>query len=185
MTPMAFRAGGKNEVLTFAFEHCVLGEVLVAASKKGVAAIMIGDDRARLTAELQKIFPNTTLAEGDRQFKKTVAHVVDLVEYPERPLDLLLDIRGTAFQQCVWKALRSIPLGTTATYTDIADKIGNPKAVRAVARACATNLLAILVPCHRVVQADGNMAGYRWGIERKRILLECEFASGKKPARRG
>ncbi|MFA5956609.1 bifunctional DNA-binding transcriptional regulator/O6-methylguanine-DNA methyltransferase Ada [Hyphomicrobium sp.] len=185
MTPKKFRDGGKHEVLMFAFGQCMLGDILVAASAKGIAAILIGDDRDRLIADLRKIFPNAELATGDRQFEKTVARVVGLVDRPERPADLPLDIRGTAFQQRVWKALQEIPLGTTETYTDVANRLGNPKAVRAVARACATNPLAIVVPCHRVVRVDGSMAGFRWGIERKRMLIEREAANGKKPARRG
>lgn len=180
MTPTTFRKGGKHEVLTFAFGQSSLGDVLVASSAKGIAAILIGNDREKLTTELRKIFPHAELTEGNRQFEKTVAHVVAFVEHPEKSADLPLDIRGTAFQQRVWKALRAIPLGTTATYTDIADRIGNPKAVRAVARACATNPLAIVVPCHRVVRADGSMAGYRWGVDRKRKLIEREAVKGKK-----
>jgi AraC family transcriptional regulator, regulatory protein of adaptative response / methylated-DNA-[protein]-cysteine methyltransferase len=170
----------KAETLTYAFGQSSLGEILVAASAKGVAAVLIGDDRNRLTAELKKIFSNAEFTLGDRKFGKTVANVVDLVESPKRSLDLPLDIRGTAFQRCVWKALQAIPFGKTKTYTEVASGIGHPKAVRAVGHACATNPLAILVPCHRVVRTDGNKAGYRWGIDRKRLLIEREAAGGKK-----
>lgn len=181
MSPKTFRGGGKDEVLTFAFGHSSLGEVLVAASAKGIAAVLIGDDRAQLKIDLKGIFPHAEFVTTDRHFEETVANVVALVERPEQTIDLPLDIRGTAFQQRVWKALRAIPLGVTATYTDIANQIGDPKAVRAVARACATNPLALVVPCHRVVRADGNLAGYRWGVERKRALIERETQSAKKP----
>ncbi|HML27347.1 MAG TPA: bifunctional DNA-binding transcriptional regulator/O6-methylguanine-DNA methyltransferase Ada [Hyphomicrobium sp.] len=185
MTPKTFRAGGKHERLSFAFGRTTLGDILVAASAKGVAAILIGDDRDQLVSDLQKIFPKADLAVGDADFEKTVRRVIDLVERPQQPVDLPLDIRGTAFQQRVWKALQDIPLGTTATYTDIADEVGHPKAVRAVARACATNPLAVVVPCHRVVRADGSLAGYRWGIQRKRMLIARESTGGTKPKRRG
>ncbi len=184
MTPTTFRAGGKNEVLTVAVGHCSLGNILVAASGKGIAAILIGDDVEGLKADLKKIFPKAEFVAGDRRFGKTIARVVAFVERPDSPVDLPLDIRGTAFQQRVWKALQLIPPGATATYTEIAGLVGHPKAVRAVARACATNPLAIAIPCHRVVRADGEMAGYRWGIDRKRALLKRESTSGKKPSRR-
>lgn len=185
MTPKRFRAGGKHELLSFAFGHTTLGDILVAASAKGVAAILIGDDRDQLVSDLRKIFPKADLAVGDADFEKTVRRVINLVERPELPVDLPLDIRGTAFQQRVWKALQAIPLGATASYTEIADEVGHPKAVRAVARACATNPLAVVVPCHRVVRADGSLAGYRWGVERKRMLIARESSGGKKPRRRG
>jgi AraC family transcriptional regulator of adaptative response/methylated-DNA-[protein]-cysteine methyltransferase len=185
MSPKAFRRGGKNEVLTFAYGRSSLGDFLVAASAKGIAAILIGDDREQLIADLKAIFPHAERVAGDRQFEKIVSDVIGLVEHPQQPVDLPLDIRGTAFQQRVWKALRDIPLGATATYTEIADRVGRPKAVRAVARACATNPLAIAVPCHRVVRADGSLAGYRWGVERKRMLIAREAGSAKKPKPRG
>lgn len=180
MSPKAFRAGGKNEVLTVAFGRSSLGDILIAASMKGIAAILIGDERDKLTADLKAIFPHAEFVAADSDFENRVAAVVEMVERPKQALDLPLDIRGTAFQQRVWKALRDIPLGATATYTNIAKKIGDPKAVRAVARACATNPLALVVPCHRVVRADGNLAGYRWGVERKRTLIERESQSAKK-----
>ncbi|MBS0233119.1 MAG: bifunctional DNA-binding transcriptional regulator/O6-methylguanine-DNA methyltransferase Ada [Proteobacteria bacterium] len=185
MTTKTFRSGGENEVLTFAIANSSLGSVLVAASEKGIAAILIGDDAEKLTAEFKKLFPKAEFVTGDRRFAKSLRRVIAKVESPETPFELPLDIRGTAFQQRVWRALQNIPLGTTATYTEIAQKLGNPKAVRAVARACATNSLAVAIPCHRVVRANGEMAGYRWGTERKRRLLERESsARGKSPRSR-
>lgn len=185
MSPKTFRSGGKNEVLTVAFGRSSLGDILIAASTKGIAAILIGDERDKLASDLKTIFPQAEFIAADRDFENKVTAIVDLVEQPKQTLNLPLDIRGTAFQQRVWKALRAIPLGVTATYTDIAQKIGDPKAVRAVARACATNPLALAVPCHRVVRADGNLAGYRWGVERKRTLIERERQSPKKQKPRG
>lgn len=185
MSPKTFRAGGKNEVLKVAFGRSSLGDILIAASMKGIAAILIGDERDKLTADLKAIFPHAEFIAADGDFENRVAAVVEMVERPKQALDLPLDIRGTAFQQRVWKALRDIPLGATATYTNIAKKVGDPKAVRAVARACATNPLALVVPCHRVVRADGNLAGYRWGVERKRTLIERESRSANKQKPRG
>jgi len=184
MTPKTFRSGGQNELLTFSVADSSLGSILVAASEKGIAAILIGDDAENLTRELKKLFPKAEFVAGDRRFTRSLGRVIAMVERPEMPFELPLDIRGTAFQQRVWKALRDIPLGTTATYSEVAKKLDNPKAVRAVARACATNPLAIVIPCHRVVRADGDMAGYRWGIERKRRLLARE-SSGRGKSRRG
>ncbi len=171
-------------MLTYAVRSCSLGLILVAASEKGIAAILLGDDPEKLLHDLKKVFPKARLVGGDRQFEKTVAGVIDLVEKPETKNELPLDVRGTAFQQRVWKALRSIPAGSTATYTEVARRVGNPKAVRAVARACATNPLAILIPCHRVVRADGALAGYRWDVKRKETLLQREAASLPKAGKR-
>jgi AraC family transcriptional regulator of adaptative response/methylated-DNA-[protein]-cysteine methyltransferase len=174
MTPQAFRSGGKEAVLRFAVGQCSLGAILVAASDKGISAILLGDDADQLVRDLQDSYPKAKLIGGDRAFEKTVALAVGLVEKPAAGLELPLDVRGTAFQHRVWRALCAIPAGSTATYAEIAEQIGVPKAVRAVARACATNAHAIAIPCHRVVRTDGNLAGYRWGIERKRALLERE-----------
>jgi len=174
MTPTAYRAGGTGATLRFAVGTCSLGEVLVAASDKGVCAILLGDDADALLRELQRRFPRAELVGGDDGFERTVAAVVALVEAPRVGLDLPLDVRGTAFQQRVWQALREIPHGTTVSYTDIARRIGAPSAVRAVAQACGANPLAVIVPCHRVVRHDGGLSGYRWGIERKRALLARE-----------
>jgi len=157
-----------------AIGRCSLGSILVAQSKKGVCAILIGDDPALLVRDLQYRFPKANLIGGESEYQELVAKVVGLVEKPGVGVDLPLDIRGTAFQRRVWKALQQIPSGSTATYTEIAAKIGVPKAVRAVAHACGANALAVAIPCHRVVRNDGSLSGYRWGVERKRALLERE-----------
>ena len=174
MTPTEFRAGGSGTRIQFAVGECWLGAILVAATERGVCAILLGDDPEELLRDLQDRFPQAELIGGDSQFERTVAAVVGLIEQPAGGLDLPLDVRGTAFQQQVWEALRKIPPGTTVTYSEIAEKLGRPTAVRAVATACAANPLAVAIPCHRVVRRDGAPAGYRWGIDRKRSLLERE-----------
>jgi len=177
MTPRRFRAGGARETLRFAVGQCALGAILVAASDKGVAAILIDDDPERLVQDLQRRFPRADLIGGDAAFEAMVAQVVGFVEAPRLGLDLPLDIRGTAFQQRVWQALRAIPPGATTSYAELAARIGLPAAVRAVAGACAANALAVAIPCHRVVRRDGVLSGYRWGVERKRALLAAERAA--------
>ena len=174
MTPSRYRAGGAHETLRFAIGQSSLGAILVASSDKGVAAILIADDPEALVHDLQDRFPNAALVGGDAAYETLVARVVGMVESPGSALDLPLDIRGTAFQQRVWTALRQIPAGTTASYADIAKTIGAPKSTRAVAGACAANALAVAIPCHRVVRTDGALSGYRWGVERKRALLALE-----------
>jgi AraC family transcriptional regulator, regulatory protein of adaptative response / methylated-DNA-[protein]-cysteine methyltransferase len=174
MTPTDFRAGGANTSIRFAVGECSLGSILVAKSEKGVCAVQFGGDPEVLVHDLQDRFPRARLIGGDRDFEKLVARVVGFVEAPGLGFDLPLDIRGTAFQQRVWAALREIPAGTTVSYSDIAKTIGAPKAVRAVAGACAANALAVAIPCHRVVRSDGALSGYRWGIERKRALIDRE-----------
>lgn len=174
MTPSEYRRGGSDSRIRFALGECSLGSILVAASEKGICAIALGDDPEQLARELQDRFPKAELIGGDSEFEQWVAKVVGFVEAPALGLDLPLDIRGTAFQQRVWQALRLIPVGTTVSYTDIAHKIGAPKAVRAVAGACAANVLAVAIPCHRVVRSDGQLSGYRWGVERKAELLRRE-----------
>jgi len=176
MTPTDFRTGGDGAVIRFAVGECSLGSILVAATERGVCSILLGDDPDTLARDLQDRFPKARLIGGDRAFEQLVARVVGFVEAPALGLDLPLDVRGTAFQQRVWQALREIPAGRTSTYTKIAERIGAPKAVRAVARACASNAIAIAIPCHRVVRHDGALSGYRWGVERKRRLLEREAA---------
>jgi len=176
MKPSDFRAGGRSQVIRFAVGRCTLGEILVAASVQGVCAILMGDDAQALVQDLQQRFRHATLVGADADFEQWVAQVVGLVESPRLGLDLPLDIRGTAFQQRVWRALQAIPAGQTASYSEIAERIGAPQAVRAVAGACAANALAVAIPCHRVVRQDGSLSGYRWGIERKRALLERESA---------
>ncbi|HET9405346.1 MAG TPA: bifunctional DNA-binding transcriptional regulator/O6-methylguanine-DNA methyltransferase Ada [Burkholderiales bacterium] len=174
MTPGAYRAGGANTEIRFAIGKCALGSILVAQSARGICAIFLGDDPGALARELQDRFPRARLIGGDRAYEKLVAKVVGFVEAPALGLDLPLDVRGTAFQQRVWQALRRIPAGRTASYTEIAKRIGSPQSVRAVAGACAANALAVAIPCHRVVRNDGGLSGYRWGVERKRALLKRE-----------
>jgi AraC family transcriptional regulator of adaptative response/methylated-DNA-[protein]-cysteine methyltransferase len=174
MTPSRYRAGGADTRIRFAVGECSLGSILVAASERGVCAILLGDDPEALARDLQDRFPRADLIGGDRDFERIVAKVVGFVEAPGLGLDLPLDVRGTAFQQRVWHALRKIPAGSTASYTQLARQLGSPNSVRAVAQACAANPLAVAIPCHRVVRNDGGLAGYRWGVERKRALLERE-----------
>ena len=177
MTPSNYRAGGANTAIHFAIGECSLGSILVAASQRGVCAVLLGDDPDALARDLQDKFPRAHLIGGDKAFEQIVAKVVGFVEAPGVGLDLPLDVRGTAFQQRVWQALRKIPVGTTASYSDIAKQIGSPSAVRAVAQACAANMLAVAIPCHRVVRNDGALSGYRWGVERKRALLDREASA--------
>jgi AraC family transcriptional regulator, regulatory protein of adaptative response / methylated-DNA-[protein]-cysteine methyltransferase len=174
MTASSFKKGGAGAELHFAIAECSLGSILVAQSERGVCAVLIGDDPERLVRELQDQFPKAVLRGDEKGFEDTVAKVIALIESPATELDLPLDIRGTAFQRRVWKALQQIPVGSTATYADIARKIHAPKAVRAVAQACASNALAVAIPCHRVIRSDGALSGYRWGVERKRTLLDRE-----------
>jgi AraC family transcriptional regulator of adaptative response/methylated-DNA-[protein]-cysteine methyltransferase len=174
MTPATYRDGGKNIEITFAIGECSLGTILVARSEKGVCAILMGDDPDALARDLQDRFPRAKLTGRDAGFESFVAKVVGFVDAPALGLDLPLDIRGTAFQQRVWQALREIPAGSTASYTEIARRIGAPKSVRAVASACAANAIAVAIPCHRVVRNDGSLSGYRWGVARKRALLDRE-----------
>ena len=174
MTPTRYRAGGIDTEIRFAIGECSLGSILVAQSARGVCAILMGDGPDQLARDLQDRFPRANLIGGDAEFEQLVAKVVDFVEAPGLGLNLPLDVRGTAFQQRVWQALRDIPAGQTASYADIAGRIGAPKSVRAVAQACAANALAVAIPCHRVVRSDGALSGYRWGVERKRALLARE-----------
>lgn len=174
MTLSTYRTGGAQVTIRFAIGQCSLGAILVAASARGICAILIGDDPDALARDLQDRFPKAELVGGDTEFEQLVAGVVGFVEMPKLGLDLPLDVRGTAFQQRVWQALRDIPAGQTVSYTDIAQRVGAPQAVRAVAGACAANALAVAIPCHRVVRTDGSLSGYRWGVERKRALLERE-----------
>jgi len=174
MTPTDFRQGGAKVDIKFAIGECSLGSILVAQSARGICAILMGDDPEELARDLQDRFPNANLKGADSEFERLVAKVVGFVESPGIGLDLPLDVRGTAFQQRVWQALRKIPAGTTVSYSELAKRIGAPKAVRAVAGACAANALAVAIPCHRVVRNDGEVSGYRWGVERKRTLLKKE-----------
>ena len=188
MKPTQYRAGGVDARIEFALGESSLGAILVARSQRGVCAISLGDDAEALLRELQDRFPRAELIGGDASFERLVARVVGMIEQPEVGIDLPLDVRGTAFQQRVWEALRQIPAGTTASYAEIAARIGSPKSVRAVAQACASNTLAVAIPCHRVVRSDGGLSGYRWGVERKRELLAREHDAvdpALPPERRG
>lgn len=174
MTPTRYQAGGRQVTIRFAIAQCSLGALLVAQSARGVCAILLGDDAQVLAQDLQDRFPHAQLVGDDRSFDALVARVVAFVEAPGLGLDLPLDVQGTAFQQRVWQALQSIPAGETASYAEIAERIGSPSAARAVAQACAANALAVAIPCHRVVRNDGALSGYRWGVERKQALLDRE-----------
>ena len=181
MTPTAYKAGGENTIIYFAIGDCFLGSILVAQSSKGVCAILMGDDPDELLRDLQDRFPRAELKGGDQEFEQVIAQVISYIEEPGQGFSLPLDIRGTSFQQRVWQELREIPPGQTRNYTDIGKNIGAPKAVRAVASACAANALAVVIPCHRVVRSDGSLSGYRWGVERKRTLIELEAEKVKNP----
>jgi AraC family transcriptional regulator, regulatory protein of adaptative response / methylated-DNA-[protein]-cysteine methyltransferase len=174
MTPTRYRAGGLNEEIRFAVGESSLGAILVASSTKGVAAILLGNDPELLVRDLQDRFPRAKLIGADRDYESLVARVVGLMEAPSIGFDLPLNIRGTAFQQRVWRALQEIPPGRTVSYAEIARRIGMPKAVRAVAGACAANNHAVAIPCHRVVRNDGTLSGYAWGVDKKRMLLDRE-----------
>lgn len=174
MKPGEYRAGGAHTDIRFAVGQCSLGAILVAQSTRGICAILLGDDPDTLVRDLQDKFARANLIGGDHDFEQLVAKVVGFIEAPAIGLDLPLDLQGTAFQERVWQALRSIPVGSTASYAEIAALIGAPKSFRAVAQACGANSLAVAIPCHRVVRSDGHLSGYRWGVERKRILLDRE-----------
>lgn len=174
MTPSRWRAGGAGETIRFALGQCSLGAILVAESDQGICSIALGDVPEPLLDQLQAQFPSAELVGGDAAFERRVAQVVGFVEQPALGLNLPLDVRGSAFQQRVWQALRAVPAGQTLSYAELARRIGQPRAARAVARACASNVLAVAIPCHRVVRGDGALAGYRWGVARKQALLESE-----------
>jgi AraC family transcriptional regulator, regulatory protein of adaptative response / methylated-DNA-[protein]-cysteine methyltransferase len=179
MTPSQYRAGGTSEEIKFAVGQTSIGAILVASSKKGVASILLGDDPDELVRNLQDRFPKAHLIGADRDYEALVARVVGFVEAPRIGLDLPLDVRGTAFRQRVWQALREIPVGETICYAEIARRIGSPQAARAVAGACAANNFAVAIPCHRVVRNDGSLSGYAWGVERKRALLDREASQSR------
>ena len=169
-----YRAGGPNAQIRFAVGQCSLGAIVVAQSQRGICAILLGDDPEQLVHDLQDQFPKARLIGGDAAFEQLVAQVVGFIEAPALGLSLPLDVRGTAFQERVWQALREIPPGATVSYAQVAERIGAPKSARAVAQACAANHLAVAIPCHRVVRRNGELSGYRWGVERKRELLQRE-----------
>ena len=174
MRPSAYRSGGGGESVWYATGRCSLGRVLVAATARGVCAISLGDSGEALATELRERFPKARFVKAPKGFEASLRSVLRFLDLPSGALELPLDIRGTAFQRRVWEALRRIPAGKTASYTELAGKIGKPSAVRAVASACAANPLAVAIPCHRAVRGNGALAGYRWGIERKRKLLARE-----------
>ncbi len=175
MAASRYRKGGAGETIRYGTGSCSMGQVLVAATGRGVCAILLGDDPDALTADLHARFPQAALSDGGPDFGEWLAQAVALVDGPgTAAFSLPLDIQGTAFQRRVWQALQAIPPGSTSTYGAVAAQLGSPRAVRAVAGACAANKLAIAVPCHRVVASTGALAGYRWGLERKRALLERE-----------
>lgn len=178
MSPTSYRDGGGGHTIRFGVGQCSLGAILVAASAQGVCAVLLGDDPDLLVAELQSRFARADLVGADPEFEGWMARVIGQLESPAPDPGLPLDIRGTAFQHLVWQALRQIPIGSTASYSEIAERLGRPLAARAVAAACAANHLAVVIPCHRVVRADGSLSGYRWGVERKRELLRRESAPG-------
>jgi AraC family transcriptional regulator of adaptative response/methylated-DNA-[protein]-cysteine methyltransferase len=174
MTPSDFRSGASGQTIRYTIGKSSLGLTLIAASEKGICAIFFGDEPEGLREDLQATFPRAVIVGADKSFEKLTAKVLAFVDDPAKDLDLPLDVRGTAFQQRVWDALRRIPIGSTMSYAGLAKEIGAPKAVRAVARACATNPVAVAIPCHRVVGSNGSLTGYRGGVERKRALLAKE-----------
>lgn len=177
MRAREYKDGGAGATIRFAVGECSLGAILVAQSERGICAILLGEDPDTLVTDLQDQFPKAQLIGCDREFEQLVAQVVGFIEAPSLGLNLPLDVRGTAFQERVWQALREIPPGTTVSYAQIAERIGSPKAVRAVAQACGANHIAVAIPCHRVVRRNGDISGYRWGVERKRELLIRESIS--------
>lgn len=175
MSPSAYRNGARGETLRCAVAACRLGHVIAAATPRGICAILMGDHPPTLMAELERTYPHADWQKPDAAFSRLLKAVVDLIDEPTRSSATLpLDIRGTAFQQRVWEALRAVPPGMTISYTELARRIGAPKAVRAVGSACAANVLAVAIPCHRAVRSDGSLSGYRWGLPRKRALLDAE-----------
>lgn len=176
MTPSTFRQGAKEVIIQFAVTECFLGLVLVALTPKGICAVHLGESKNTLIENLQKQYPAATFIESDAEFNRLIKEVISYIEHPQpkQNMNIPLDIKGTAFQQRVWQLLMDIPRGTITNYSEIAEKLGEPKAVRAVANACAKNNIAVLIPCHRVVKKNGAVSGYRWGVERKEKLLKHE-----------
>jgi len=174
MTPASYAKGGKGARMFFAFIATPLGQMIVAATDRGISFLGFGDDEQVLEAELRNDFPDAEIKRDEGSLQETLAIILDTFDQQVPRKDLPLDVRATAFQAQVWQALRDIPPGETRTYRDIAIAIGKPKAARAVGRACATNPVSLVVPCHRAVGSDGTLTGYRWGVERKRALLERE-----------
>ncbi len=180
MIPTQLNTSSQSEIIHYSVGICSLGSILVGHSEKGICAILIHDDEQSLIADLRKCFLTAGLIEKDIDFGHWLTQIVNFIDIPQRDLELPLDIRGTLFQKQVWRVIQDIPLGTTTSYKEIATKLGNPKAARAVATACAANPIALLVPCHRVLRSDGGISGYRWGIENKRILITREANTANK-----
>lgn len=179
MSPKSYRSGGQSERIRFVIRQCSLGYILVAATERGICDIRLGGEPQLLAKELGDRFSKAELEDGGPSLETTVQAVVAHIEKPQdTAADLPLDIRGTAFQQRVWEALKQVPTGSTATYAEIAEQIGQPSATRAVAQACGANKIAVLIPCHRVIRSNGGDGGYRWGVERKRRLLDREAEQG-------
>jgi AraC family transcriptional regulator, regulatory protein of adaptative response / methylated-DNA-[protein]-cysteine methyltransferase len=178
MTPATYRKGGKNMKIGYAIAKSSLGKILVGATERGISAVYLGDGDTKLVEELREEYPQAEISAAGASFERWVREIVQRVEGNPPRLELPLDLQATAFQRRVWQELQKIPRGSTRTYTQVARALGNPKAVRAVARACATNPVSIVVPCHRVVREDGSLAGYRWGLSRKEQLLAHERAAG-------
>jgi AraC family transcriptional regulator of adaptative response/methylated-DNA-[protein]-cysteine methyltransferase len=174
MKPNEFRKHGEGLKIRYAVAKSALGLVLVAGTGRGICCVHFGESRADLTKYLKENFARAEVVKGNAEFERWVGAVVERIDGADPGSNLPLDVRGTAFQHRVWNALQEIPRGATSTYTKLAAQLGKPRAVRAVARACATNPVAVVVPCHRVVRSDGELAGYRWGLERKRKLLKQE-----------
>jgi AraC family transcriptional regulator of adaptative response/methylated-DNA-[protein]-cysteine methyltransferase len=179
MTPATYRKGGKGMRIGYSITKSALGRVLVAATERGVSAVYLGDSEPKLVQELKDEYPRAELAPADDSFERWVKEIVQRVEGKPPRIELPLDLQATAFQRRVWQELQRIPSGTTRTYSQVALALGNPKAVRAVARACATNPVSVVVPCHRVIREDGALAGYRWGLSRKEQLLAQEKVAGR------
>jgi AraC family transcriptional regulator of adaptative response/methylated-DNA-[protein]-cysteine methyltransferase len=174
LTPATYRRGGGGVAITYTVVACALGRLLVAATGKGICAVKLGDGDDALEADLRREYPDAVLGRETSSMAPSIAAMVAHLEGRLPHLDLPIDVRATAFQWKVWRYLQSIPYGATKSYSEVARAIGAPSAVRAVARACATNQVCLLIPCHRVVQKDGGLGGYRWGIERKQALLARE-----------
>ena len=179
MTPATYRKGGKGMKIEYTIAKSPLGKVLVAATERGVSAVYLGDAQNKLVAELHEEYPRAEISPATGSVQRWVREIVQRIEGKPAQVDLPLDLQATAFQRRVWQELQRIPRGTTRTYSQVARALGRPKAVRAVARACATNPVSIVVPCHRVIREDGNLAGYRWGLTRKEQLLATERAPAK------
>nr|WP_318380285.1 bifunctional DNA-binding transcriptional regulator/O6-methylguanine-DNA methyltransferase Ada [uncultured Enterobacter sp.] len=179
MTAQQYRSGGRETTVRYALERCTLGRCLVAESERGICAILLADSDDQLLAELARCFPYAQRGEGDEAFARRVHQVIAVLDNPRNTLALPLDLRGTAFQRQVWQALCQIPVGETVSYQRVAEIIGKPQAVRAVASACAANTLAVVIPCHRVLRVNGALSGYRWGLARKAQLLAREAEQEK------